>query len=167
MSRGFVKEDDQEDIPMIPPRAYLPPGITNYVTPEGLEALNKEKQDLLQEREKVSDINEKERRIARNVVDAKIRQLEERIASARVIDNKETDLVRFGNWITLEVLPAKQQQRFRIVGVDEADIRKGKISFISPLARGLVNKASGDEIELHLPAGNKRFRILEISSEKE
>ena len=46
MSRGFIKEGDQEEIPMVPPRAYLPKGMPNYVTKEGLEALNKELKDL-------------------------------------------------------------------------------------------------------------------------
>ena len=41
MSRGFIKEGDQEEIPMVPPRAYLPKGMPNYVTSEGLEALKK------------------------------------------------------------------------------------------------------------------------------
>ena len=46
MSRGFIKEGDQEEIPMVPPRAYLPEGVPNYVTKEGLAALNEELRGL-------------------------------------------------------------------------------------------------------------------------
>ena len=46
MSRGFVKEEDQEEAPFIPPRAALPPGVTNYVTPQGYQELIKEREDL-------------------------------------------------------------------------------------------------------------------------
>ena len=47
MSRGFVKEDDQEDVPIVPQRAFLPDGVPNFVTPAGLEQLLAEKQDLI------------------------------------------------------------------------------------------------------------------------
>lgn len=168
MSRGFVKEDDQEDIPMIPPRAHLPPGVTNYVTPEGMEALKQEKKDLLDQREAVSEDNEKEERIARNIIDAKIKQLESRIATARVsvpIDSDDNK-VRFGSYVKLETLPERNVQEFRIVGVDEADIRKSRISFLSPLAKALLHKEAGESTELQLPAGKKTFRILEVSQGK-
>ncbi len=165
MSRGFVKEDDQEDIPMVPPRAHLPDGVTNYVTPEGMASLAFEKQQLLEDREQVTEENEKERRIARNLIDAKLKQLETRIASARVIDpSKAGDAkVRFGCWVSLQLMPGQQEQRYRIVGVDEADIRKSRISFISPLAKALMNKAAGETVSLQLPGGKKEFRILEVS----
>lgn len=69
MSRGFVKEDDQEEIPMIPPRADLPTGITNYVTPKGLQSLMDERDQLQLEKENLTAINENERRIAINFIE--------------------------------------------------------------------------------------------------
>ena len=57
MSRGFVKEEDQEEIPMVPPRADLPEGVTNYVTRAGMNELLEEKQALINEIEKTGVFN--------------------------------------------------------------------------------------------------------------
>ena len=93
MSRGFIKEGDQEEIPMVPPRAYLPKGMPNYVTHEGLEALKKECEDL--ENERVASSGNY---IMSNFIDAKMKLLIDRINSAVEVDltkaNKET--VSFG-----------------------------------------------------------------------
>ena len=69
MSRGFVKEEDQEEAPVIPPRAALPNGVTNYVTPFGYEALEKEQRDLESERANTTSENETESRRAKAVID--------------------------------------------------------------------------------------------------
>ena len=86
MSRGFVKEDDQEEIPMVPPRADLPEGISNYVTRIGLNELLEEKERLIAEREQLDYNNEKERRIAFNHINAKLQLLNSRINSAIIVD---------------------------------------------------------------------------------
>ena len=77
MSRGFIKEGDQEEIPMVPPRAYLPKGMPNYVTHEGLEALKKEREDL--ENERVASSGNY---IMSNFIDAKMKLLINRINTA-------------------------------------------------------------------------------------
>lgn len=59
MSRGFVKEDDQEDIPLVPPRADLPAGVENFVTEKGLEYLLEEREQLLKEQESLDPSQEK------------------------------------------------------------------------------------------------------------
>ena len=64
MSRGFVKEDDQEEIPMVPPRADLPEGVLNYVTQVGMDELLAEKQMLVDEKNMLDSSNEDEKRIA-------------------------------------------------------------------------------------------------------
>ncbi|MEZ5071246.1 MAG: GreA/GreB family elongation factor [Bacteroidales bacterium] len=134
MSRGFVKEDDQEEIPMVPPRADLPDGVPNYVTPAGMEELLAEKQAMLKERETVDGGNENEKRIARNHLNARMQLLENRILSAQVIQPNEQDPeeVRFGAVIKLKTGENKSLKTFQIVGVDEANISKGKIAFTSP-----------------------------------
>jgi transcription elongation factor GreB len=63
MSRGFVKEDDQEDVPMVPPRAHLPQGVPNYVTQAGMDELLAERQALMNEKENLDISSENERRI--------------------------------------------------------------------------------------------------------
>src|SRR5699024_2746991 len=86
MSRGFVKEEDQEEAPMVPPRAALPEGITNYVTPTGYRALQEEKKLLKEEQKNLPHENETERRRASMAIDGKLKLLNQRIRSARVLD---------------------------------------------------------------------------------
>lgn len=164
MSRGFVKEDDQEEIPLVPPRAYLPEGITNYVTKVGMTELRSEKKTLIAQKSLLDSDNEKERRIALNLIEAKLQMLTERIAAAKIVDLKvqPADEIRFGATVTLQTGAAMEKLKYQIVGVDEADIAKGKISFISPLASILIQKKVGDNAVLKLAADNRIFEIMDI-----
>jgi transcription elongation factor GreB len=164
MSRGFVKEGDQEEIPILTPRAYLPEGVTNYVTQVGMDELLEEKQMLLSEIENLKATNENERRIASNHLNAKLKLLNERILTAQIIalDEQSPDEVWFGATITLKVDKETELQKYQIVGVDEADVSKGKISFISPLAKILIGKEVGEKATLKLANGNRTFEIIEI-----
>lgn len=164
MSRGFVREGDQEEVPMVQQRAYLPDGVPNFVTPTGMEMLLVEKQMLIKERENVVSANENERRIAVNFINAKLQLLENRIADARIIDpeGQPPDEVRFGATVTLRIAATGKIQVFQIVGVDEADISKGKISFISPLARELMNRKAGDKVALKRERGESVFEVVNI-----
>lgn len=165
MSRGFVKEEDQEEAPFIPPRAALPPGVTNYVTPEGLQQLRDEKRELEENRAHVGAKNETEARRARTLIDGKLKLLNERISTARVLDpgSQVVSEVRFGARVELEKIPGKQKQEFKIVGVDEADVKKNKIAFVAPLARAVTGKKEGEIVELNLGREVRKFRILKIS----
>jgi len=165
MSRGFVKEGDQEEVPMVPPRADLPQGVTNYVTPEGMALLLAERESLISQREQVDRTNENERRIAVNFINAKLQLLEQRISGARVIHPEEQpqDEVRFGATVTLRIEATGKVQDFRIVGVDEADIARGKISFLSPLARALIHKKAGDRAVIRMGREDRAFTILRIA----
>lgn len=164
MSRGFVKEDDQEDVPLVPPRAYLPEGEINYVTPSGMNDLLAEKQMLINEKGNLSITNENEKRIALNHINAKLQLLDNRIAEAKVVDPKEQpqNEIRFGATVTLKIEKTNTIQTFQIVGVDEANISKGKISFISPLAKVLINKRVGDNAILKLTKDERVFEIIDI-----
>ena len=165
MSRGFVREGDQEEVPMIPQRAYLPKGVANFVTPEGMDQLLKEKEELIKERENLDITNENEKRIARNVLNAKLQLLNERITEARVvkITGQQADEITFGARVTLRDNMSGSIQTFRIVGVDEADIIKGKISFISPLSKALINKKVGDCVNLKRDRKDIVYEIIEIA----
>ncbi len=153
MSRGFIKEGDQEEIPRVPMRAYLPEGVPNYVTKEGLEALKEELNGFETERVKAGD-----NYIMVNFIDASIKLLVDRINSAVEVDlsksNKNT--VSFGAWVRYNGCVV------RIVGVDEADVNKGLISFISPIAKMLIGKKAGDIIELK---GSEKITVEEVSFE--
>ncbi|SHJ60633.1 transcription elongation factor GreB [Arenibacter nanhaiticus] len=167
MSRGFIKEDDQEEIPIVPPRADLPEGVTNYVTPMGMKALLEEKQHLLEEISNLDTSNESERRIAVNHINAKLQLLTNRIVTAKTIALKEQpqDEIRFGAKVILRVMATNKIQKFQIVGVDEADILHGKISFISPLAKILIRKRVGDQAVLRLAKEDRVFEIMDINYE--
>ena len=153
MSRGFIKEGDQEEIPRVPPRAYLPEGVPNYVTKEGLDVLKEELKSLEEERVKAGD-----NYIMVNFIDATIKQLVDRINSAVEVDLSKSnkDTVSFGAWVRYN------GRVVRIVGVDEADVNKGLISFISPVAKLLIGKKAGDVIELK---GSERIEVEEVSFE--
>lgn len=164
MSRGFVKEDDQEEIPIILPRTDLPDGVTNYVTQVGVDELLNEKQELIYEREHLDISNENERRIALNHINAKLQLLNNRTSTAKIVDlsKQPQDEIRFGALVTLKTGNEIKLQNYQIVGVDEADISKGKISFISPIAILLTNKKVGEKAILKLPKENRVFEIVEI-----
>ena len=158
MSRGFIKEGDQEEIPMVPPRAHLPKGMPNYVTHEGLEALKKECEDL--ENERVASSGNY---IMSNFIDAKMKLLMNRINTAVEVDltkaNKET--VSFGAYVKYN------GRTVRIVGVDEANLSKGLLSFVSPVAKALVGKKVGDKFEVKIPKGTETIEIQGVWYEKQ
>ncbi|GEQ85849.1 transcription elongation factor GreB [Patiriisocius marinistellae] len=164
MSRGFVKEDDQEEIPIVPPRADLPDRVTNYVTQVGMDALENEKNALIASKDIVEAINENERRITINYINAKLQLLKNRIASAKVVDleKQNKDRVLFGAKVTLKINNDNKLQQFQLVGVDEANISKGKISFISPIAKILINKKEGEKAVLKLVKEDRSFEIIKI-----
>ena len=155
MSRGFVKEGDQEEVPMILPRAFLPSGVTNYVTPEGLRLLQDEMESLKEEWTAAGS-----NYVTKNYLDAKMRLLSERIGSAVVIDTTKAnpDIVSFGMYVRYN------DKTIRIVGVDEADASKGLISFLSPIAKSLIGKKKGDKFEIKVPRGTETIEIQEVAT---
>ena len=155
MSRGFVKEGDQEEVPMILPRAFLPSGVANYVTPEGLRLLQDEMESLKEEWTAAGS-----NYVTKNYLDAKMRLLSERISSAVVIDTTKAnpDIVSFGMYVRYN------DKTIRIVGVDEADASKGLISFLSPIAKSLIGKKKGDKFEIKVPRGTETIEIQEVAT---
>lgn len=164
MSRGFVKEGDQEEAPFIPPRAALPPGVTNYVTPTGYAALRQEKEGLEDARKNRSGANDTERRRIAAVIDGKLALLNERIASARIIDTKTQvqDEIRFGASVKLLNTQTQKTQSFQIVGVDEADIKQGKIAFVAPLARAVTGAKIDAVVDFKLGNDTRKLKIISI-----
>jgi transcription elongation factor GreB len=167
MSRGFVKEDDQEEVPIVPQRAYLPEGVINFVTRAGMDQLLSEKEMMTREKENLSITSENEKRIALNYINAKLQLLNNRIAEARVVDLKEQpqNEIRFGATVTLKTELSGKIQTFQITGVDEADIARGKISFLSPLAKALINKKVGDKVTLKRDREDIVYEIMGITYE--
>lgn len=167
MSRGFVKEDDQEEAPFIPPRAPLPHNAVNYVTERGLSLLHKEKEALLVERKNLSESNETERRRSLAVIDGKLSLVEERILSAQLIDldKQPKDEVRFGATVQSIVKNGKQKgfkRTFTIVGVDESNVKEQRIAFTAPIASVLMGKKVGETAEFKIGNEVQQLELVSI-----
>ena len=164
MSRAFINEDDLVESPFVPPRADLPMGETNYVTPEGLEALLKEKEELLARLKELNEGEEHGKLTAVKIIHIELQMLENRILTANVVEHEEQDKseVRFGSTVTLQIGRGKKTRKLQIVGVDEADLKEGKIAFTSPLGKVMMNKKIGERVVLKLEHGESIFKVLEI-----
>lgn len=168
MSRGFVKEEDQEEAPFIPPRAALPPGVTNYVTPQGHRQLLEERETLENERTNLNISSDKDRRHATAVLGGKLNLLNERIATARILQPTEQpqDEVRFGAKVNFRFLTGSQkgqEQSFQLVGVDEANIKLRKIAFLAPLAKALTGSKVGEVVKVQMGGAPQELEILKIT----
>lgn len=101
-------------------------------------------------------------------IDARVRFLRQRLDGMTIVDAPPTDRSRvfFGAWVTLEDDDGVEQ-RYRIVGPDEFDAKRGWISMDSPLGRALLRKALDDEVKAEVPGGTKTFVITAVSYEEE
>lgn len=145
------------------------------MTPSGAQKLREELQRLKEERPKISreigvarehgDLSEnaeyhaaKERQ---GLQEARIKDIEDKLSRAEIIDptTLSGDRVRFGATVMVTNLDSNEEQTFQIVGADEADVNKGTISVLSPLARALIGKNLGDEVVVNLPGGTRRYEI--------
>lgn len=164
MSRGFVKESDQEELPIVPPRADLPSGMVNYVTKSGYDELLAERDKLIDDRDNCLVADENENRITVNFINAKLQLLNNRISTAKIVDlsKQPQNEVRFGAEVFFTVGSDTKIQNYRIVGVDEADIAKGKIAFNSPIAKLFINRKVGDTATLKLDKAERQFKIVSI-----
>lgn len=169
MSRAFVKNDASDDRILIPPRAPLPPGTTNYVTPRGIALLRDELSGLEAERARAqcsgNDEVERTRQLA--VLALRIAEITSRIESAKVVDprTQPCDEVRFGATVTLRTLTGKvpgEERRLTIVGVDEAAPPEGRVSFMSPIARAVLGCQVGETTSLRTAQGEEVLEITEI-----
>jgi len=97
--------------------------------------------------------------------EARIRDIEAILSNAQVIDIKDmnpSDKVIFGVTVVLYDVETEQEVRYKIVGDDEADIANGMLSVSAPIARGLIGKREGDEVDVQTPGGNKSYEIVEV-----
>ena len=168
MSKAFTRESD-DDLPELPAlrpaSASLPAGVLNHLTADGAErlrrdldlAVNEERPRLLAQVKAGSD------KEALQKLDQRIRLLEDILESASVVV-PATDAdgrIRFGSYVTVRDSRG-EEDTYRIVGVDETDVDRGWISWISPLARALVQAEVGQKVQVKLPGGNRELTVLHV-----
>jgi len=165
MSRGFVKESDQEEPIVIPSRAVLPDGAINYVTQNGYQELQQELIALETELAHLKNENETDLRRDQTLIHGKIKLLKERIASARILkaEDQVQDEVRFGATVKFKNKSVNAVQTITIVGVDEADVAQGKIAFTTPIARALAGSKANETIDFKLGNETRQLEILSIN----
>jgi len=149
--------------------------MPKYLTPEGFEKMKKELEYL--EKVKRKEVSEKIKYTAsqgdlsenagydaakeeQGFVEGRIKELKDIIAQAKVIEKKESGNVQIGSFVVLNSEEGKN--KFQIVGPEEADILKGKLSFESPLGAALLNKKKEDIVKIDTPGGLKEYKINEI-----
>ena len=149
------------------------------MTPRGAEKLKEELARLKEERPKISreigvarehgDLSEnaeyhaaKERQ---GLIHARIQHIESVLSRAEIIDPSKLagDKVQFGARVKLANSDSGEESMYQIVGPEEADLKLGRISIASPLARSLIGREVGDEVKVNLPAGLRVYEILEIT----
>ena len=178
MSKAFTKErEDDEDEEFDVPK--LPAGTKNYITPQGYARLRAEFDELFRverpklvetitwaasngDRSENGDYIYGKRRLRQ--IDSRIRFLSKRLEAAEVVDparQESAEQVFFGATVTYAPTNGAENT-VQIVGVDEAEPLKGKISWISPVARALLKAREGDLVHLMTPAGREELEIIRI-----
>ena len=98
-------------------------------------------------------------------IEGRIAELEAKLSNLQVIDPKTLNAegrIVFGSTVNIEDLDSGDNKTYQIVGEDEADIKNGKISVSSPIARGLIGKSIGDVAEITAPGGLKEYEVLDV-----
>ena len=97
-------------------------------------------------------------------IEGRIAVIEDQIARAQIIDVSKLsgEQVKFGATVSVVDEDTEEEARYQIVGEHEADVKSGKLSVTSPLARGMIGKEVGDVVEINTPAGVKAYEILKL-----
>jgi transcription elongation factor GreA len=97
-------------------------------------------------------------------IEGRVMELEDKIARAEVIDVSKLSgsVVKFGATVTLADEETEEEQKFQIVGEDEADVSQGLLSVTSPLARALIGKQIGESVEVSTPRGAKSYEVVTV-----
>lgn len=100
-------------------------------------------------------------------IEGRIQDLEDKIARAQVVDTSQlqTDKIVFGAIVEIKDLDNDEEKKYQIVGVDEADVKVGKVSIESPIARQLLGKKEGDVVTIRVPKGEIEYEVISIRYE--
>jgi transcription elongation factor GreA len=149
------------------------------VTPEGYEAIRRELENLkrvarpeniraIEEARAHGDLSENAEYAAakdrQGFIEGRIGELEYKMANLQVIhpDKLSKDRALFGSRVLLENMETGQDVEYQLVGPDESDVEKGRISIVSPLGQALLGKKPGDELVVEVPGGKRAYELIEI-----
>jgi transcription elongation factor GreB len=175
MSKAFVREsEDDDEEPALEPS---PPPARNYISPAGYARLKAELKTLVEterpevvrvvswaakngDRSENGDYLYGKKRLRE--IDRRVRFLIKRLEAAEVVETagRDTDQVFFGSSVLIKT--KSEQRTVTIVGVDETDTTRGRISWISPVAKALIKAREGDTVTLKTPGGVEQLEILEV-----
>ena len=180
MSKAFTRENDapEEELEVEP---RMPAGTKNYITPSGHARLKAELRVLVEserpeiiktvawaaangDRSENADYLYGKKRLRE--IERRIRFLMKRLEAAEVVDSGDQDQERvfFGATVTYSDASGREHT-VSIVGTDEVDPARGRVSWVSPVARALLKAREGDVVTLKTPAGDERLEVLEIRYE--
>ena len=181
MSKAFTRESDAlEEEPQAEPRA--PDGTKNYITPAGLARLKSELKALVEverpeivrtvawaasngDRSENADYLYGKKRLRE--IERRVRFLMKRLEIAEVVDPRDQDRDRVFFGATVAYRDASGgEHTVSIVGTDEVDPGRGRVSWVSPVARALLKAREGDTVTLRTPAGDEQLEVLRIRYEE-
>jgi transcription elongation factor GreB len=181
MSKAFTRENDapEEELELEP---RMPDGTKNYITPAGHTRLRSELKALVEnerpaliktvswaaangDRSENADYLYGKKRLRE--IERRIRFLMKRLEAAEVVDPRDQDQERifFGATVTYADASAREHT-VSIVGTDEVDPARGRVSWVSPVARALLKARQGDVVTLNTPAGEERLEVRQIRYEE-
>jgi len=180
MSKAFTREDSNQDeeTDVEPATPHLPGG-KNYITPAGAQKLRDELHELvtktrphitdvvawaasLGDRSENADYIYNKRKLRE--IDRRIRFLTKRLEIAEVVDptaSHPSDKVHFGATVTIRE-ESGTEKTYSIIGVDEIDVKRGRISWVSPLGKALLKSKAGDTITFRSPKGEEDIEIVAV-----
>ncbi|MEO8439607.1 MAG: GreA/GreB family elongation factor [Spartobacteria bacterium] len=170
MSKAFTREEsDGPDLPDLPPRpSTLPAGTRNYITAAGAEQLREELLYLTGEKRPalVAAAGDPEAKRQLATLDQRIYQLEQSLQSSEIVPapEGEAEVVRFGATVTVRESNG-EESTYRIVGADETDFERGWVSWLSPIARALLNTKLGGRVRFKFPSGEEELQVMAIRYE--
>jgi transcription elongation factor GreB len=163
MSRAFVKEPDGDQVSDDQPEWPISEHV-NFVTPIGLQQLQERRKGLIEQQDTLkSNKDSMSSKTELAQIGRELRYLASRIATAKVVPpSQDETVVKIGALVAV-IDENDTKYQFKIVGEDEADIKQGKISWVSPLAKALLDSNLADEVTWRRPNGDLIVEIVTIN----
>jgi transcription elongation factor GreB len=164
MSKAFTKEDSGGDEGLVPARPRAGTGEKRYITPEGYRALQEELASLLGPEAGVEGQIGLDAGVRKRERERRAQQLADTLEQVRVVtpEPSQEGRVFFGAWVTREDEEGTEVT-YRVVGPDEADVKAGRLSVESPLARALLGKEVGESVQVERPRGAVEYTVTHVT----